>query len=79
MTVAWLSIDDDHELPPQISFAEVSLPCLTNSGSHGVQSATYYNSYSLLKSMEAALGLPCLNHACDKDVKVMSDLFRGQW
>jgi len=28
-----------------------------------------------LKSLEAAFGLPCLNHACDSDVKVMSDLF----
>lgn len=42
---------------------------------HGVQSATYYNSYSLLKSLEAGLGLPCLNHACDSNVHVMSDLF----
>ncbi len=41
----------------------------------GVQSDTYYNSFSLLKSMEAAFGLPCLNHACDADVQVMSDLF----
>jgi len=39
------------------------------------QSSKYYNSYSLLKSMEAAFGLPCLNHACDASVSVMSDLF----
>lgn len=42
---------------------------------HGVQSNTFYNSFSLLKSMEAAFGLPCLNHACDPGVQVMSDLF----
>ena len=36
---------------------------------------TYYNSFSLLKSLEAAFGLPCLNHACDPDVSVMTDLF----
>ena len=42
---------------------------------HGVQSNTFYNSFSLLKSMEAAFGLPCLNHACDANVRVMSDLF----
>jgi hypothetical protein len=42
---------------------------------HGVQSGKYYNSYSLLKSLEAGFGLPCLNHACDKNVRVMSDLF----
>ena len=37
----------------------------------------YYNSFSLLKSLEAGLGLPCLNHACDSNVHVMSDLFGG--
>jgi hypothetical protein len=40
-----------------------------------VTSGNYYNSYSLLKSLEAGLGLPCLNHACDSKVAVMSDLF----
>jgi len=44
-------------------------------GSHGVQSANFYTSFSLLKSIEAGLGLPCLNHACDPGVAVMSDLF----
>ena len=43
--------------------------------STGTSSGTFYNSYSLLKSLEAGLGLPCLNHACDSDVHVMSDLF----
>jgi len=28
-----------------------------------------------LKTMEAGFGLPCLNHACDSDVSVISDLF----
>lgn len=46
-------------------------------GQSGVQSGTYYNSYSVLKSMEAGFGLPCLNHACDAGVNVMSDLFGG--
>ena len=45
---------------------------------HGVQSSTYYTSFSLLKSMEAGFHLPCLNHACDAGVQVMSDLF-GRW
>ena len=31
----------------------------------------------LLKSLESGLRLPCLNHACDADVKVMTDLFSG--
>lgn len=42
-----------------------------------VQSDKYYNSYSLLKSLEAGFRLPCLNHACDADIDVMSDLFAG--
>ena len=48
-----------------------------NYESAGVESSTYYNSFSLLRSIEAGFGLPCLNHACDKGVAVMSDLFGG--
>lgn len=47
----------------------------TNYGKGGVQSNNFYTHFSLLKSIEAGLRLPCLNHACDSDVKVMSDLF----
>lgn len=47
-------------------------------GPKGVQSSIYYNSFSLLKSLEAGFGLPCLNHACDPGVAVMSDLFGGR-
>ncbi len=54
----------------------VVLTVETNGDSEeGVQSDRYYNSFSLLKSLEAGFGLPCLNHACDHDVKVMRDLF----
>lgn len=42
----------------------------------GIQSGTFYTSFSLLRSLEAGFGLPCLNHACDKGVNVMADLFR---
>ncbi len=41
----------------------------------GVQSMTYYDSFSLLRSLEAGFRLPCLNHACDAGTQVMSDLF----
>ena len=37
----------------------------------------YYNHFSLLKTLESAFGLPCLNHACDNDVKVMRDMFNS--
>ncbi len=47
----------------------------TNYGTHGVSSNTFYTHFSLLKSIEGGLGLPCLNHACDSTAPVMSDLF----
>lgn len=54
----------------------VVLTVQTNYDNHpGIQSDQYYTSYSILKSLEAGFGLPCLNHACDSDVHVMSDLF----
>ncbi len=43
----------------------------------GVHSQQFYDSFSLLKSLEGAFGLSCLNHACDAGVEVMSDLFGG--
>lgn len=48
----------------------------TNYGAHGVQSSKFYDHYSLTKTLDAAFGLPCLNHACDDHVDVMSDLFK---
>jgi phosphatidylinositol-3-phosphatase len=53
----------------------VVLTVETNYGSQGVRSGNFYDSFSLLKTMEAGFGLPCLNHACDPGVSVMSDLF----
>jgi hypothetical protein len=47
----------------------------TNYGVHGVRSHQFYTHYSLLKSIEAGMGLPCLNHACDANVNVMTDMF----
>jgi hypothetical protein len=64
--------------PPQ-NQNRVVLTVQTNFGPHGAPSNTYYTSYSLLKSLEAGFGLPCLNHACDRNVKVMSDLFGDRW
>ena len=49
----------------------------TNYGVSGVQSNAFYTHFSLLKSIEGGLGLPCLNHACDANVKVITDLFSG--
>jgi hypothetical protein len=47
----------------------------TNYAPNGHKSSVAYDHYSLLKSMEAGFGLPCLNHACDATSKVMTDLF----
>jgi len=47
----------------------------TNYGFHELRSGEFYTHFSLLKSLEGGFDLPCLNHACDADVKVMSDLF----
>jgi hypothetical protein len=46
-----------------------------NYGTHATTSNVRYTHFSLLKSLEAGLVLPCLNHACDTLVPVMSDLF----
>ncbi len=48
----------------------------TNYGPHRVVSSKFYDHYSLTRTLDAAFGLPCLNHACDAGVEVMSDLFR---
>jgi len=48
---------------------------VTNRGDTPSISNVHYNHYSLLKTLESGFGLPCLNHACDADVMVMSDLF----
>ncbi len=54
---------------------QVALIVDRNYGRQGVQSTNYYTHFSLLKTVETALRLPCLNHACDASTAVMSDLF----
>ncbi len=66
--------ENDYSLSPNINQVVVIVD--TNYGRHGVSSGHRYNHFSLLKSLEAGFDLPCLNHACDRDVAVMSDLFR---
>jgi hypothetical protein len=65
--------EDDYSITPTVN--KVLLIVDTSYGSHGLQSGAAYNHFSLLKSIESGLGLPCLNHACDTNVNVMSDLF----
>ncbi len=47
----------------------------TNYGVHGLQSSHPYSHFSMLKTLETGFGLPCLNHACDGNVKLMKDMF----
>ncbi len=69
--------ENDYSVAPNTN--KVLLIVDTNYGSHGLQSSGYYNHFSLLRSIEGALGLPCLNHACDSGVNVMSDLFGASY
>jgi len=50
----------------------------TNYGSNGQVSSVPYDHFSLLRTLEAGFGLPCLNHACDATSQVMVDMFGGQ-
>ncbi|MEO8966047.1 MAG: hypothetical protein ABI355_00545 [Solirubrobacteraceae bacterium] len=45
---------------------------ITNHRSPHITDDTAYNHYSLLRTFEAAFGLPCLAHACDSVVPTMS-------
>jgi hypothetical protein len=65
--------ENDYSVAPIVN--QVLLIVDTSYGTHGVQSSKFYDHFSLLKSIESGLGLPCLNHACDANVNVMSDLF----
>jgi phospholipase C len=65
--------ENDYSLAPNTN--KVVLIVDTNYGSKGVVSSKFYTHFALLKSLEAGFRLPCLNHACDSDETVMSDLF----
>jgi phosphatidylinositol-3-phosphatase len=67
--------ENDYSVAPNTN--QVLVIVETNYGVHGVKSGRRYTHFSLLKTLEAGLDLPCLNHACDSDVHVMSDLFAG--
>jgi phosphatidylinositol-3-phosphatase len=67
--------ENDYSTSPNIN--QVLLTVDTNYGTHGLTSGEFYTHFSLLKSLESGFRLPCLNHACDSDAHVMSDLFSG--
>ncbi len=67
--------ENDYSTAPNTN--QVLLTVDTNYGTHGQASGRFYTHFSLLKSLESAFRLPCLNHACDANVQVMTDLFSG--
>lgn len=68
--------ENDYSLAPNTN--QVPAIVETNFGPKGVKSANFYTHFSLLRTIEGGLGLPCLNHACDESAKTMSDLFGGK-
>lgn len=56
---------------------QVTLIVDTNDDAHGRTSKRFYTHFSLLRSIEGAFGLPCLNHACDATTDIMNDVFDG--
>jgi hypothetical protein len=50
----------------------------TNYAPNGKVINNNYDHFSLLRTMEAGFGLPCLNHACDLTSKIMDDMFGGR-
>jgi hypothetical protein len=67
--------ENDYSTAPSVNLVPAIVD--TNYGGHGITSTTRYTHFSLLKSLEAGFGLPCLNHACDSTTNVMGDLFGG--
>ncbi|MBV8206541.1 MAG: phosphoesterase [Acidobacteria bacterium] len=65
--------ENDYSLSPNTN--RVLAIVETNYGRGGRTSNQFYTHFSLLRSVEGALGLPCLNHACDANTNSMSDLF----
>ena len=66
--------ENDYSVKPTTN--QVALLVDTNDqDGYGMKSDKFYTHFSLLKTLEAGFGLPCLNHACDAGAEVMSDLF----
>jgi phosphatidylinositol-3-phosphatase len=49
----------------------------TNYAQNGRVDPTVYDHFSLLRTLQAGFGLPCLNHSCDLTSKVMNVMFGG--
>jgi phosphatidylinositol-3-phosphatase len=47
----------------------------TNYAANGRKSSRLYDHFSLLRTLQAGFGLPCLNHSCDSTSRVMNEMF----
>jgi hypothetical protein len=65
--------ENDYSATPNTN--QVLLIVDTNYAKHRVESHKFYTHFSLLKTLETAFGVPCLNHACDAVFNAMGDLF----
>ena len=65
--------ENDYSVKPIVN--QVVTIVDTNYGVHGKQSGRFYTHFNLLNTLEMGFGLPCLNHACDKNAYPMSDMF----
>jgi len=63
--------ENDYSVQPIVN--QVVAIVDTNYGVHGIASRQFYDHFSLLRSLEAGFGLPCLNNACS--AQPMTDLF----
>jgi hypothetical protein len=51
----------------------------TSYAANGRKSSAAYDQFSLLRTLEAEFGLPCLNHVCDATSLIMNDMFGGKY
>jgi hypothetical protein len=65
--------ENDYSFVPNVN--QVLTVVDTNYGAHGRSSNVFYTHFSLLRTLEGGLNLPCLNHACDSTTATMTDLF----
>lgn len=65
--------EDDYSVSPTVN--QVAAIVDTNYRAERRESKVFYTHFSLLKTLEGAFKLPCLNHACDATTSTMTDLF----
>ena len=65
--------ENDYSIAPNKNHVLTTVE--TNFSPGGKSDYRFYTHFSLLRTLEGGLGLPCLNHACDPTTTTMSDLF----